>query len=415
MRAEVQRDGRHFVVVTVAVLGRQWPWPVAPRRGQEARHLGDVDERDQLGVVRGVCPPVGGDPLDPPVDALDLCHGGLSLGDGPEGRRPDERRRAPQPAQRVLLVARVLRHPGHGQGVQRLEEQRAHAADEHRRQVGVDLARHPAGRQVGLVGVGGDGRRLLGDADGTPHGACHVPAGRAGQAADQAERCSGHGAAERRGALHRVQVETRHEKSLARRAWQSAVHALRGHGCRCHRRGGRGPALPEGFRCHPRCARRALARPRVRARARVARRDGDAARARRRRPGPGLVGARRRRRSRRAARGQRTAHRPGAHAARRGATLDAGRLHAERRGERAPCPSSLPAHLRHVRDVPGLATAARRRADPLGSRVRDARPRLLPLGDRRAGSRPLPTPSRRRRSSPSPAPTSCAGSTASSS
>ena len=197
--------------------------------------------------------------------------------------------------------------------------------------------------------------------------------------------------------------------------WQSAVHALRGHGCRRHRRGDRRPALPEGFRRHPHCARRAPARSRVRARARVAGRDGEAARARRWRPGPGLLGARRRRRSRRAARGQGTAHRPGAHAAGRGATLDAGRLPAERRGERAPRPSSLPAHLRRVRDVPGLATTAGRGADPLGSRVRDARPRLLPVGDRRAGSRPSPTPSRRRRSSPSPAPTSCAGSTASSS
>ena len=82
-----------------------------------------------------------------------------------------------------------------------------------------------------------------------------------------------------------------------------------------------------------------------------------------------------RRRCRRAARRQGPAHRPGAGPAQRGAALHRRRLHAERRGERAPRPAPLPAHLRHVRDVPGQPAATGRRPGALGPRVGPARPR----------------------------------------
>ena len=51
---------------------------------------------------------------------------------------PTKDGRPPQPAERVLLVARVLGHARHGQRVQCLEQQRADAADQHGGEVGVD-------------------------------------------------------------------------------------------------------------------------------------------------------------------------------------------------------------------------------------------------------------------------------------
>ena len=78
----------------------------------------------------------------------------------------------------------------------------------------MDPAGHAAGREVGLVGVGGDRGRVIPDADGAPHVARHVAAGRRGQAADEAQRGGGDGAAQRGRALHRVQ--RRHGESLAR-------------------------------------------------------------------------------------------------------------------------------------------------------------------------------------------------------
>ena len=173
-----------------------------------------MNEGDELGVVGRVGPAVGCDPLDAAVHPVDLGDGCLRLGHRAEGRRADEGRGPAQPAQRVLLVAGVLRHPGHGERVQRLEQQRADAADQHGGQIGVDPAGHAAGREVGLAGVEGDRGRVVPDADGAPHVARHVAAGRRGQAADEAQRDSGDGAAQRGSALHRVQ--RRHGESLAR-------------------------------------------------------------------------------------------------------------------------------------------------------------------------------------------------------
>ena len=134
--------------------------------------------------------------------------------DRAEGRGADEGRRAAQSAQRVLLVAGVLGHSRHGERVQGLEQQRAHAADQHGGQVGVDPAGDAVRRQERVVGIGGDRGPFAPDADGAPHVARHVAPGRRGQAADEAERGGGDRAAERGGALHRVQ--RRHGDSLAR-------------------------------------------------------------------------------------------------------------------------------------------------------------------------------------------------------
>ncbi len=51
----------------------------------------------------------------------------------------------------------------------------------------MNTAGHTVGREIGLVGVEGDRCRLLvPDADGAPHVARHVAAGRRGEAADEA-------------------------------------------------------------------------------------------------------------------------------------------------------------------------------------------------------------------------------------
>ena len=71
----------------------------------------------------------------------------------------------------------------------------------------------------------------------------------------------------------------------------------------------------------------------------------------------------------------------------------AGRLHAERRGERAPGAAPLPRHLRHVRHVPGHPAPPGRDPGALGARLGPARPRPLPLGRRRPRARPSRTPS----------------------
>ena len=62
------------------------------------------------------------------------------------------------------------------------------------------------------------------------------------------------------------------------------------------------------------------------------------------------------------------------------------RLHAERRGERAPCPAALPQHLRHVRVVPGHPSEAGRDSGPFRSGQRTARSRSLSPRGRRHGS-----------------------------
>ena len=115
----------------------------------------------------------------------------------------------------------MLGDTGHGEGVEHLEEERAHAADEHGRQVVVDEPGHTAGRQVGVVGIRGDRRRFLGDPDRPPHVACDVVPGGGRQLAHEAERGAGDGAAEAGGTLDWVQRA--HAQSLAR----GRVHAVR--------------------------------------------------------------------------------------------------------------------------------------------------------------------------------------------
>ncbi len=180
-----------------------------------------MDERHQVGVVSRVGPPVGSRPLHPAVDPLHLGDGGLRLGDRSEGCCGDERCRPPQPARRILPVVRVLRHAGHGERMERLQQQGAEPTDEHGGQVGVDRPRHAVRWHVGLLWIIGDPRWFLPHPDGAPYGARDVAPGRRGQASDEAQWETGERAAQRRGAFH--QVDCRHAKSLAR----GRVHSMR--------------------------------------------------------------------------------------------------------------------------------------------------------------------------------------------
>ena len=349
------------------------------------------------------------------MHAVDLVDGGLRLGDGAEGRGADEGRGPAQPAQRVLLVAGVLGHPRHGERVQRLEQQGAHAADQHGGQVGVDPAGHAVGREVRVVGIGGDRRparpvmpmaRRTVRAMSPRAGAARPPTRRRGAAATEppsaVARSIGFIDATAR-AWHAAVAECRPcvssswepVPSVARsggRLFERATTSRWLHGATTAARCGpasssRRPTGP------PRCPVPVVEDP-----AHV-QWDGDA-------DGDPVVLL--------AVKGQHTDHAL-AQLDGGGAAGHAGGLHAERRGERAPRAAPLPAHLRDVRHVPRHPAASRRRAGPLGSRLGPARPGRAFRPAWASTARPSPTPSRRRPSSRWPGPTSCAGSTASSS
>ena len=106
--------------------------PVHPVRPQEAVDLGDVHPAQQRRVAREVRDPVGRDAPDPLVHPADLVDRGGRVVDGGERRHREERAGPGQPAPRVAAVARVRRDRRHRRRVQGLQEQGAHAADEHR-------------------------------------------------------------------------------------------------------------------------------------------------------------------------------------------------------------------------------------------------------------------------------------------
>ena len=146
-RVEDPQPGRHdrgLGDVPVGLGGGQRPGTEPLVGDEEAVDLGDVDPAQQVGVARGVRPSVGGGPTDPLVDGADPGDDRLGVLDGAERGGREEGAGALQPAPRVALVARVGGHPGHGQRVQRLHEQRPDATDEHRG-VGVDPPDHVVG------------------------------------------------------------------------------------------------------------------------------------------------------------------------------------------------------------------------------------------------------------------------------
>ena len=319
------------------------------------------------GSAAAVGPTVGRHALDPSVHALDLGDGLLGLGHACRRSwcptKVAVRRNRPNGS---LLVAGVFGHTGHGQRMECLEQERADAADEHGGEIAVDHAgppRREAGRQLGIEAATAavldvplmDRRRSLRVAD----------PDRCGQAANQTQRNGRGRPAERRGHLYRIEdlVEDRvhdgHAQSLARGRVAEWGMRFVVFGCRCHRRSWSGAASSRqgydvtlvargdhGRRAARRdwCSSRRMRRSRCPSRWSPPRAEVDV-------DGDDTVVLL-------AVKGQHTDHAL-AQLTRRGPADDAGRLHAERRGERAPGAAPLPAHLRHVRDVPGHPSAAR--------------------------------------------------------
>ena len=137
------------------------------------------------------------------MDPLDRGDGPPSLLLAAEGGHAYEHRGALQASRRVLLVAGVLGDPRHNQGVQRLEEQRADAADEHGPEVGVHLSGDTVGVEEGGLGVGHGRRGLTAQADGAPHVVGDVAPDGAGQRPEQPPRCERQLGAERSRPLQR--------------------------------------------------------------------------------------------------------------------------------------------------------------------------------------------------------------------
>ncbi len=135
---ELDGDPGHVGDVPVApgLVERLGPEPGV--RAQEAVRFGDVHPGQELRIRGGVGPAVRGGPGDPAVDGLDPLGRRLRVA-GPAERGHGKEVAGPlQPSPRVALEARMRRHAGHGQRVQRLEQQGADAAHEHRR-----VAVHP--------------------------------------------------------------------------------------------------------------------------------------------------------------------------------------------------------------------------------------------------------------------------------
>src|ERR1039457_5465916 len=100
---------------------------------QEAVRLGDVHPGQQVRVRSRVRPSVRGGAGYVPVDSLDSRDRLLGVGGLAERRDREEVAGPLQPPPGVAAVIRVLGHRGHGQRMQRLEQQGADPADEHRR------------------------------------------------------------------------------------------------------------------------------------------------------------------------------------------------------------------------------------------------------------------------------------------
>ena len=141
--AQPGRDPGHVgdVAVPARLVQRMRAEPAV--RAQEAVRLGDVHPGQQVRVGRRVRAAVRRDAGHPAVDVLDPIDRFLRVA-GPAERGHGQEVAGPlQPPPGITLVPGMGRHRGHGQRVQRLQQQRADAADEHGR-----VAVHPADRPV---------------------------------------------------------------------------------------------------------------------------------------------------------------------------------------------------------------------------------------------------------------------------
>jgi predicted PurR-regulated permease PerM len=135
--AECPRDDGGLGDVSVPLVSDQRPVAVPIVGAKKAVELGDVHPLQQVRVVRTVRLAARGHSLHPPVHTPHPIDGLLGLRRRTERRGGEEVGGALQAAPRITPIVGVLRHTGHRPWMQRLEQQRSQAADEHRR-VGVD-------------------------------------------------------------------------------------------------------------------------------------------------------------------------------------------------------------------------------------------------------------------------------------
>ena len=145
-------EGQVLDVAVPPLLVERRP-AIALMGAKKAVGLGDVDPAQEVGVAGGVRTAVRQCAAHPLVHPPDPGDRSLGLIGAAEGRHAEEQPSAVKAAEWVGAVRRVLGHARHRQRVQRLEQQGADPADEHRG-VAVHLAdgsvrREPVHRTFG--------------------------------------------------------------------------------------------------------------------------------------------------------------------------------------------------------------------------------------------------------------------------
>ena len=109
---------------------------------QEAVHLGDMHPLQQMRVIGPVGLPVRRNAVHPAVDTADPVYRALGVRGGAERGDGQESAGALKSSPGIAAIVGVLGHPRHRQWMQRLKQQGAQTADEHRG-VGVHLPDGP--------------------------------------------------------------------------------------------------------------------------------------------------------------------------------------------------------------------------------------------------------------------------------
>ena len=156
--AEGAGDAGHVTHVGIALVGVESLVAVTIVGGEERVDLGDVHPAQQMWIGGGIGPSVIGHARDAIVDRPHDGTGPLGLGGRPEGGRRQEVGRPLQAAPRIGAVVAVPGDTGHGEGMQRLQQQGPQATDEHRG-IGMDA---PDRRLVVEPAFAGSVEQLLG-------------------------------------------------------------------------------------------------------------------------------------------------------------------------------------------------------------------------------------------------------------
>ena len=143
-------DARHIGHVLIGFVAGKRCGPIPVVRGEEAVDLADVDPAQQMRIAGRVGATVQGHPAHTAVDLTDAGDRFLRRCGWAESGRRQEVGRALEAAPRVFAIVGMVGNTSHRQRMQRLQQQRTQAANEHRR-VGVHSANHPVLRKPTLA------------------------------------------------------------------------------------------------------------------------------------------------------------------------------------------------------------------------------------------------------------------------